>query len=315
MDILQIPAPGTVKAKRCWKTPSVGSKTSGAGATVQGATRFPKARPRRHPQSLISILSCCKDVPANPVSALLCVHPPCSGAVTALSGLGDICVWKPRWGDERRPDSLRDSGRQSIPTWPWTLTRGLPAPGLTFTNGDKPCHLPPDATTPKAGKARRAINNSSFPEESPRDLGQGAALTQAERFRVRKPPRLSPWVKQPDDRQAERQADRQRERQTVLMSHPSSHASSFSSYESRDSWLRDPRLWEQHEPPQFLASSLVVAPCVPLFLLSPGLSPLTTTRNHVSADVSTDGPSEHLPGVPTCWVFVALGTQIAPSCW
>lgn len=92
-----------------------------------------------------------------------------------------------------------------------------------FTNGDEPCHLPPDATTLKAGEARHAINKSCFPpqKKSPRDLRQGTALTQTKRIRVRKPPQLAPWVKRLDERKVERQADRQKERQTVLVSHPS----------------------------------------------------------------------------------------------
>lgn len=47
----------------------------------------------------------------------------------------------------------------------------------------------------------------------------------------------------------------------------------------------------------------------------PGLPPLTTTRASGSTDISTSGASEHFPGVPACWVFVALSTQIAVSCW
>lgn len=44
--------------------------------------------------------------------------PPRSRAVTALSGLGDVCGWKPRWGDEGSLDRLRDGRRQSTATWP-----------------------------------------------------------------------------------------------------------------------------------------------------------------------------------------------------
>lgn len=173
---------------------------------------LPKQACASTPGPLFSSCPAAKNVPANPLSAPPCVStpppPPRSRAVTALSGLGDVCGWKPRWGDEGSLDRLRDGRRQSTATWPWTLTRGLPALCLTFTNGDKPCHLPPDATTPKAGKARRAINNSSFPKESPRDLRQGTALTQAKCIRVRKPPQMAPWVTQPDERKAERRADK-----------------------------------------------------------------------------------------------------------
>lgn len=212
--ILQSSAPGTVKAKCSWKTPSVGSRTGGAGCYRTGCHSLCQSKPVPAPPVryfhpvLLQKTSLQIPSPLHRVYPPPPPPPPRSRAVTALSGLGDVCGWKPRWGDEGSLDRLRDGRRQSTATWPWTLTRGLPALCLTFTNGDKPCHLPPDATTPKAGKARRAINNSSFPKESPRDLRQGTALTQAKCIRVRKPPQMAPWVTQPDERKAERRADK-----------------------------------------------------------------------------------------------------------
>lgn len=80
------------------------------------------------------------------------------------------------------------------------------APHLTRTNSDKPCHLLPDATIPKAGKARRAVNNSSFPKESPRDLRQGTALARPNAFMLGNLHSWLPGWNSPDEKTPARQA-------------------------------------------------------------------------------------------------------------
>lgn len=101
------------------------------------------------------------------------------------------------------------------------------APHLTCTNSDKPCHLLPDATIPKAGKAINYVNNSSFTKESPRDLQQGTALTRPNVLVLGNLHSWLPGWNSLSERTPPRQADKRKD--MALVFHPSSPPCLFSS--------------------------------------------------------------------------------------
>lgn len=73
--ILQSCAPGTIKAKNCWKTPSVGSRTSGPGCCSIGCHLLCQSKPMPAPS-----IPCFHPVllQKHPCKAPLCsaMHPP-----------------------------------------------------------------------------------------------------------------------------------------------------------------------------------------------------------------------------------------------
>lgn len=154
-----------------------------------------------------------------PLSALPCSSPPCHEAVTALSGLGDVCVWKPCWGDEGSLDNMRGGGRQSAAS----------QPGCPVLEGAQPCprwclpsllqcdtykwrQAPPPASLcghPTGWKIQTPCELQPPKKESPRDSRQLSATTQAKGICVRL---ALHWTKQLDEREAEKHTNRQRER-------------------------------------------------------------------------------------------------------
>lgn len=185
------------------------------------------------------------------------------------------------------------------------------APHLTRTNCDKSCHLLPDATIPKAGKTRRAVNNSSFPKESPRDLWQGTALTRPSALVLGNTPSRFPGWNSPSERTPTRQADKGKDMAVVF--HPSSTPCPFSSYERRNPWLKG-----LNPGSDISCSSSLHRPHLWLpahwFSSFPLVSLLTTTSDR-STDISTRDSSGHLPGVSVSCSFTGFGTQIAISWW
>lgn len=316
--ILQSSAPGTVKAKCSWKTPSVGSRTGGAGCYRTGCHSLCQSKPVPAPpvryfHPVLLQKRPCK----SPLRSAVCIHQP---PLPAAAGLSPLCQVSGTCAAGNPAGEMKEAwtgyetagGRVQLPGPElWRVASLLSAWHLQTVTSPVTCH--PMRPPRKLGKPDVLLTTPASQKKAPETYDKELPWLRPNAFVLGNLRRWLPgWNSLMKGKRKGEQTKGKADGAGV-----SSQLSYFS--------LRF--LWKEKtlaEGPSTLGAAwaLAILCIIPgrgsLRAASPalpGLSPLTTRRTSGSTDISTSGASEHFPGVPACWVFIALSTQIAVSCW